>query len=300
METQVIRFEQITEPTPTYEAVAAEYAKFNADWDAATNVVDRVVVVSAWDKLQRRLATWGNLTDLRFNQDTSHADYKRAREYRDELRPKLTDLAIGLKRKLIASPHRAELERRFAPQAFALWEADVAAFDPRIQDDLVRESKLEAEYIDLLAAAKLEFQGATYNLSGLAKFRVDADRGVRYESNRVNWQWFADQRERLDRIYDDLVRLRSSMAQKLGFADFVGLGYKRMKRVDYGQAEVERFRAAVREDVVPLAVELRQQQAKSLGIERVMFWDEGVYEAQGNPQPAGDGHLPGCTLSRDT
>ena len=288
METQVIRFEQITEPTPTYEAVAAEYAKFNADWDAATNVVDRVVVVSAWDKLQRRLATWDNLTDLRFNQDTSHADYKRAREYRDELRPKLTDLAIGLKRKLIASPHRAELERRFAPQAFALWEADVAAFDPRIQDDLVRESKLEAEYIDLLAAAKLEFQGATYNLSGLAKFRVDADRGVRYESNRVNWQWFADQRERLDRIYDDLVRLRSSMAQKLGFADFVGLGYKRMKRVDYGQAEVERFRAAVREDVVPLAVELRQQQAKSLGIERVMFWDEGVYEAQGNPQPAGD------------
>lgn len=153
---------------------------------------------------------------------------------------------------------------------------------------MVKESKLEAEFTDLLASAKLQYQGHTYNFAGLAKFHVDCDRQVRHASNAVKWQWFADNAEQLDRIYDEQVRLRTDMAKKLGYDDFVGLGYKRMKRVDYDQADVERFRAAVREDVVPLTVELRRMQAEALGIDRVMFWDEGIFDSQGNPKPNGD------------
>jgi M3 family oligoendopeptidase len=282
------KFSEIQAPTPTIESVAAEYEQLDSDWENSANEEQCQLVIRRWDDLSRRLATWENLVDLRFNQDTSNAEYKQAREYCDELRPKLTDLAVRLKRKLVDSPHREQLESEFGGQAFALWEADVMSFDPRIEDDLVQESKLEAEYTDLLASAKLDFQGETYNFAGLAKFRVDADRQVRYDANRVNWQWFTDHQGQLDRIYYEQVRLRDGMAKKLGFDDFIGLGYKRMKRVDYDQADVERFRAAVREDVVPLAEELRRNQSASLGIERVMFWDEGVFDSQGNPKPNGD------------
>ena len=34
------------------------------------------------------------------------------------------------KRRLMGSPYRAELESRFGPQAFALWEADLTTYDP--------------------------------------------------------------------------------------------------------------------------------------------------------------------------
>ncbi len=281
-------FAEIQVPTPTYDDVSAQYADLSAAWQAAASTDDCLHVIQQWDTLCRRLSTWSNLVDLRFQQDTSNADYKRAREVCDELKPKLTDLAVNLKRQLLSSSHRPGLEAALGNQAFALWEADVLAFDTLIEDDLVSEAKLEAKFTDLLASAELTYQGEVYNFAGLAKFHVDRDRQVRYESNRVKWQWFADQTESLDRIYDEQVQLRTRMATKLGYDNFIGLGYKRMKRVDYDQADVERFRAAVREDVVPLASELRRNQAAALGIDRVMFWDEGVFDPQGNPRPQGD------------
>jgi len=284
----MLTFDEIHVDRPEYANVAAEFGKIDAAWAAASSADDCRQVIHDWDTLERRLSTWVNLVDLRFNQETSNADYKQARQYSDELKPRLTDLSVRMKRKLIDTPYRAELEAAFGPQAFALWEADVLAFDPKIEADLVKESKLEAEFTDLLASAKLQYRGDTYNFAGLAKFHVDGDRQVRYESNAVKWQWFADNVQQFDRIYDEQVRLRTDMAKKLGYENFVGLAYKRMKRVDYDQADVERFRAAVREDVVPLATELRRRQAEKLGVDRVMFWDEGIFDPQGNPKPQGD------------
>lgn len=288
MTNEIVMFEDIQVDRPEYTDIASQFGRLEAAFNAAADVDSCRQVIRDWDTVERRLATWSNLVDLRFNQDTSNADYKQAREYSDELKPRLTDLSVRMKRKLIDTPYRAELEATFGTQAFALWEADVLAFDPKIEADLVKESKLEAEFTDLLASAKLQFQGNTYNFAGLAKFHVDRDRQVRHDSNAVKWQWFADNAEQLDRIYDEQVHLRDDMAKKLGYDDFVGLGYKRMKRVDYDQADVERFRAAVREDVVPLTIELRKLQVESLGIDRVMFWDEGIFDSQGNPKPQGD------------
>ena len=42
-----------------------------------------------------------------------------------------------------------------------LWEADVMSFDPAIEQHLVREAKLQAEYNELTAGANLSFRGQT-------------------------------------------------------------------------------------------------------------------------------------------
>ena len=52
----------------------------------------------------------------------------------------------------------------------------------------------------------MEFRGEKYNLSGIVKFREDADRQTRHDAECVRWQWFADNRPALDRIFDDLVQ----------------------------------------------------------------------------------------------
>jgi oligoendopeptidase F len=57
-----------------------------------------------WEDLRRRLESWTALTSLHFSQDTRNETYKEAQEYCDELQPKLTAMAIAMKRKLIASP----------------------------------------------------------------------------------------------------------------------------------------------------------------------------------------------------
>ena len=273
---------------PQYDDVAAEYRPLTDRLEAAQSADEAIAVVEAWDALRRRLYSWTALVGIRFNQDTRNEQYKKDRDYCDELEPRLTNLAVDMKRRVMASPHRAALAERFGGHAFELWECDVASFDPAIEGDLTEQSKLSAQYTALLASGKFDFQGESLTLSQLVKFAQHPDRAVRHDAARLQWNWFGENREHFDAIFDGLVRLRHRMAEKLGRQSFIEVGYQRMQRVGYGQGEVERFRAQVREHVVPFTVEIRRRQAARLGTDPLMAWDEALHEPAGNPKPQGD------------
>ncbi|MBE7490756.1 MAG: M3 family oligoendopeptidase [Planctomycetes bacterium] len=273
---------------PTLDVVKAEMAAIETAFDSARDAAARLDAIRRWDALRGRIGTWASLVGLRFNQDTRNEQYRKDRDYRDELTPRLTNLHNAFKRKLLASPHRAELEAAFGRQAFALWDQDARSHAPEIERETVEISRLGAEYTEMLAAAKFEFRGESLTMSGLGKYTSDPDRDTRHEAQRMKWQWFADHRARLDEIFDRLTRLRHDSARKLGLKDFVELGYLRMHRVDYTRADVENLRKQVRDEVVPLCAELVKRQAKTLGIPKVMFWDDGIHEREGNPRPRGD------------
>lgn len=287
---KIPRFEDMTFEVPTKEALQAEFEAIHAAFDAATTTAERVAAIDAWTASRDRRQTWSSLVGLHFSQDTKNPDFQAAREYRDQIEPALTDLDVAFKRKLLASPERATLEARLGKTAFALWEADARSFSPAIEDELVQESKLQSEYTQLLASARIPFRGTDYNLSSIGRFLVDADRATRREADRARWTWFAAQRPQLDRIFDDLVRLRHGMAKKLGLEDFVELGYLRMQRIDYDRKDVEALRAQVRSDIVPLCQALIAQQEAVLGLEpgELRSWDEAVFDPRGNPAPLGD------------
>jgi M3 family oligoendopeptidase len=44
----------------------------------------------------------------------------------------------------------------------------------------------------------------------------------------------------------------------------------------------------VRAQVVPLSLELRRRQQETLGLDKLMFWDEALHDRHGNPTPLGD------------
>jgi len=278
----------MTLTAPTFDKVAAEYEALERALNDAGDDGARLAVIRQWDSLRRRLDSWRSLTHLHFNQETNNEERRRAREHCDELTPSLTRLEIALKKKLLASPHRPALVETLGAQAFALWEADVTTFEPAIEQDLVRESKLEATYVELLASAQILFRGERLNLPELRRYATGPQRDTRHEAEQARWGWFTEHAAELDRLFDELVRLRTSMAHKLGFDSYVALGYRRMQRIDYDAGDVARFRDQVREQVVPLAATLRQRQAARLGVDRLCYWDEAVHEPGGNPEPQGD------------
>ncbi|MBH25569.1 MAG: peptidase M3 [Myxococcales bacterium] len=281
-------FSQMHPPQPSLDQVTRSYEAIQDAFDQASTPEERVAAVRRWDELARTLMTWGSMANLRFSQDTRNPAYKAERELCDELSPSFTELEVAFKRKLIADPNNADIKQAFGDHAFALWETDITTFEPAIRDDLVQENKLTAEYVELLTSAKLAYQGETYNLSGISRFAQDSDRQVRHETAELMWSWFEDNGEALDRIFDDLVELRTRMARSLGYDNYIDLGYRRMQRVDYNQQDVERFREQVQTRVVPLAKQIRERQAKTLGVERLMSWDEAIHDSQGNPAPEGD------------
>ncbi len=285
---KAVDFQSIKVSKPTQEEIAAEYQKLQMEMEDANDKKARLAAVQKWDQLRRRLNTWYAFTGLKFQQDTCNKQYKMDLAYRDELWPKITNLEISMKRRLLKAPFRTDIESQFNQQVTALWEADIMTFEPAIQDDLVLESKLQAEYTELTASAKLLFEGKSYNISEIVKFTQEADRRLRHKSQRVLWNWFAENGEHLDRLFDDLVHLRTNMAKKLGYDNYVGLGYKRMHRIDYNQDDVEQYRAEIRRVVLPLAQSIRERQRKRLNLEKLYSYDELLFDPTGNPKPQGD------------
>lgn len=74
------------------------------------------------------------------------------------------------------------------------------------------------------------------------------------------WGWYEEHAKEIGEVYDQLVQVRTRMAKKLGYENYIELGYYRMMRFDYNKEDVENYRKQVLEDVVPLDNELYARQ----------------------------------------
>lgn len=281
-------FADYTVAEPGLEEIRKRYHVLFERIDSATDAETCFTAVQDWDLLLQELTEWSKLTEIRFYQDTDNSDYKAAQDRLDFIWPKYVDLETQMKRKLLESPFRDDLEKVTSPQLFDLWQCKIRTFDPVIEKDLSNESKLSSEYTALTAKAQLNFNGKSLTLSEIGKHFEDPDRAKRKVAYEVHSAWFGENAVELDRIYDEQVTLRHSMACKLGYDNFVDLGYQRMARVGYGPEEVCAFREEVKREVVPLCNQLANRQAQRLGVDTLMHWDECVHNPDGNPRPQGE------------
>ena len=129
---------------PTYEEVAAEYDALQQRLDAAADPSAWIETVMAWDQLRRQLYDWHAVVQIRFHQDTRNRQFKEAKELCDQLQPKLTDLAVRMKRMARTPLPAGRRGCALGDHLLNLWECDIASFDPVIEADLVRQSELEA------------------------------------------------------------------------------------------------------------------------------------------------------------
>ena len=151
-----------------------------------------------------------------------------------------------------------------------------------------KENDLTQEYEKLLASAQIPFEGGVYTLSQMTPFKSDADDQRRLNAWKAEGQWYKDNQEALDSLYDQLVHLRDEMGKKLGYEGYTTLGYYRMGRNCYTKEDVEKFRQAVVKYLVPVADSIYRQQAKRLGKEYPMsFADNALEFRSGNPRPCG-------------
>ena len=184
---------------------------------------------------------------------------------------------------MLASPFRKEFAAEYGELMFVNAEIQLKAFSPEIIPEIQQENDLTQEYEKLLASAQIPFEGKTYTLSQLSPFKNDPDDARRLAAWKAEGQWYKDNQAAMDDIYDKLVHLRDTMGKKLGYP-----GYYRMGRNCYTKEDVEKFRAAVRTYLVPLADSIYREQAKRLGKEYPMsFADNALEFRSGNPTPVG-------------
>lgn len=228
------------------------------------------------------------LVSIRNSLNTKDEFYEKEQAFLDENGPVLRQYSHQLTEKMLHSKNRVGLEKEFGSLVFKQAEVQQKTFKPEIIPDLQKENKLSTEYSKLLASAEIEFDGGTYNLSQMTPFTTHKDRDVRHRAQLAVSGFLSENEKEIDRIYDDMVKVRTEIAHKLGYENFVQLGYDRLGRTDYNYKDVKTYRDQVLKDIVPLVSELTERKAKRLGIENPKSYDLALSFLSGNPTPKGD------------
>lgn len=240
------------------------------------------------NKIRNHIQTMATLAEIRHSINTKDKFYDEERTYWDEYSPLYDELNSIFYAELVNSKFKKELEKKLGTQFFTLAEFSLKSFSPEVIGELQQENKLSSEYTKLIASAKIHFQGKDRNLSGLTPFIQSKDRQIRRNASDAKYKFFAENESEIDRIYDELVKVRTKIARKLGFKNFVELGYIRMMRSDYNPQMVAGFRKQVQDYIVPVASKLYQRQKKRLGLENLTYYDESFEFTTGNAKPKGD------------
>jgi M3 family oligoendopeptidase len=228
-----------------------------------------------------------SITGINYANDTTNKSFEEEQDYFDDNYPVFEEYLHEFYISLVKSKFRSELEKKYGKNIFEIAAFKINTINPEILEDLQKENHLRSLYMKLIASANILFDGKERNLQELSSFMQSPDRNVRKSSSEAYWKFFSDNSKELDKIYDELVKLRKDIAEKLGYVNFVKVGYQRMERSGYDETDVAAFRENVKKHIVPLTIKLREQQKKRLGLEGMKYYDLKVLFKQGNAAPKG-------------
>lgn len=272
---------------PDLTAMKAEMDNLLYRFDNADSVEEQTALMAQINRNRSYFSTMSNLAAIRYSIDTTNPQYEQEQAFFDENTPLFEEINSRYYKSFVNSKFRSELQAEWGEHLFNIAEITLKCFDHCIVEDLQRENHLASEYTKLLASARILFEGEERNLQEIAPFEMSSNRDVRCRAAVAKWQFFAEHTAEFDHIYDELVKTRHNIARKLGFDNFVALGYMRMLRTDYDSKMVAGYRQQVLEVVVPLAAQLRQKQAQRLDIDQLKYYDIPLFFKNGNPKPKG-------------
>ena len=283
-----MKFSEMTYTRPDPEAVKKTLADLTERLKNAKSYEEAKALFLEKEEEEKVVGTMGTLASVRHSIDTRDAFYEEENNFWDSFGPEIAEYEHEWTEAMLASPFRKDFAEEYGDLMFVNAELDQKAFSPEIIPEMQKENELTTEYEKLIASAQIPFEGGVYTLSQMSPFKTDANDERRLAAWKAEGKWYKDNQQRLDAIYDELVHLRDTMGRKLGCDGYTQLGYYRMSRNCYTKTDVEKFRAAVRKYLVPVADSIMREQAKRLGkTYPLSFADAALSFRSGNPRPQG-------------
>ena len=231
--------------------------------------------------------TMQTIAHIRNTVDTNDAFYESEMQFFNAEEPQISLLNQEAEKVVLESPFRAQWEEEFGSFFLKNMEINQKLADESIVAEQVEESNLAQQYSKVAASASTTFRGESCNFYGLLKHMQSTDRQERKEAMMAWGDLYESIADDLDEIYDKLVKLRVTIAKKLGFDSYIDFIYLKRGRFDYTAEDVAKFRKQVKEVVVPVCQKLRDDQAKRLGVDKLHYYDEALMFPEGNAVPQG-------------
>ena len=270
------------------DAVKKQFEELIGSFSKADSAEKQCEIMDKVINLRNHIDTMITLVSIRHSINTADDFYDKENDYCDEISPLLYGFTTDFYKALVTSKFRKELEDKYGKFLFDQAECSLKTFNEEVIPQLQEENKLSSKYDKLIASAKIPFDGEERTLSQMVPYTQSKDRNIRKDAAKKVAEFFSAHKNDFDDIYDKLVKVRTEIAHKLGFKNYVELAYARLRRLDYNAQDVAGYRKQVLENIVPLHSELRERQAKRLGIDKLKFYDEPIKFNSGNADPHGD------------
>ncbi len=269
----------------TVEEFKEQAEKIIAKIKAAKSAEDLKAARDEYNKISEDVDTAASLANCRFTLNTRDEFYNAEMDYYDNAMPLFSEIENEYKKAMLDSPHRSEAEKLINPRVFKGFEMSLKTFSPEVIEDLQAENALVTRYSKFMGELAFEFEGEKMPLSVLRGKLEDDSRDVRRKAAEAIGKTMEAYADTFDEIFDGLVKIRTQIARKLGYKNFVELGYYRMGRVDYDEKMVASFRKSVETDIVPVVAELKERIRNRLGLDKIMYYDDAISVTGEMPRP---------------
>ena len=249
---------------------------------------EQLTIIEQINKIRDNFFSMYWLSYINYLLDVESEYWNKEENFYAKYDPVMDNLKLKYYEILNNSKFKEELKKEIGTKVFKIADYETRLINDEIFADLTKEKELSNSYTKLLSSAKVIFNNEEIPLSKLSKHLSSLDRDTRIKASAVRYEYFNSIKNKLDDILDDLIKVRTTIAKKLGFSSFTEVGYIKMKRLDYGKKEIKVFRENIINDIVPLVTKLKEAQRKELGLDKLMYYDDAVLFKDGNAIPKGD------------
>ncbi len=284
-----MKFTEIPYTRPDPEATIQKYAELTERLRTARSYEEARAIFLEKEEKDKYVDTMDLVSMLRRQMNKDDAFYKGEDAFWWDFEPRIDESNKTWAEALLASPFREDFAAEFGEMMLRIAENDRKSISDAIVADKQRENQLVVEYDELTDTVdEIPFEGETVDSGKIDKLKEDADperRLAAFTADGTAWRQIS---ERLDGIFDELVRLRDGMGRKLGYDGYIDLIYTKLRR-SFTKEDVQRFREAVVKYVVPVADAIKREQARRIGRPYPLACSDNEYFFKsGNPHPAGD------------
>lgn len=260
------------------------------DWETLKPFFDKLLVeqIDSIEELQdwfAKLSELGAVVSedmawryIKMTCDT--ADEKLTESFEDFVRniqPNIAPYSDQLNRKALASPYLLSLKEKEGYDIMIReMEKDVRIFREENIPIETEISSLSQKHGAISGAMDIEHGGQELTLQQAAVKLQSTDRALREEIYRkISSRRLVD-KEELDNLFSQLVKLRTEVAINAGFDNFRDYMFTSMGRFDYSPQDCFNFHESVKAEVVPLLNEIAKDRKERLGLESLRPWDKDV------------------------
>jgi len=190
-----------------------------------------------------------------------------------EIEPKMKPYFFDLNKKLLDCPFTKDLNRsvyfpylRNVDNMVKLYREE----NVPIQAELSVQAQ---QYGVISGKMTVTLTGKEYTLQQAARFLQNPDRALREEVFRKISSRRLEDKEKLDELFDELLKRRQQVAQNAGFDNYRDYKFRELGRFDYTPEECFQFHEAVKEHILPLQKMLTLHRKKRLGLDVMRPWD---------------------------